>query len=76
MRAPPVRESGLSLALSGLPVATGMAAGTGSVIVFLDIDGVLLPFGDLADVVPEGTLFPDRCLAALSRWRPPGRVQS
>jgi len=43
---------------------TGMAHGPGSSILFLDIDGVLLPFGD---DLPEGFTFPDSCLAALSR---------
>ena len=36
------------------------------VLVFLDIDGVLLPFGENVPVVPAGALFPDECLHALS----------
>jgi hypothetical protein len=39
-----------------------------SVVIFLDVDGVILPFGDGVPIGPmtEGSLFPDSCLAALT----------
>ena len=39
---------------------------SGGVIVFLDIDGVLLPFGSNAAAVEPPALFDDACLSALS----------
>jgi hypothetical protein len=47
--------------------ARGGASGTRPPVVFLDVDGVLLPFGPGAE--QDGSArgrFPDRCLAALS----------
>jgi hypothetical protein len=39
-----------------------------SVVIFLDVDGVILPFGDAVPIATttEGSLFPDSCLAALT----------
>jgi hypothetical protein len=39
-----------------------------SVVIFLDVDGVILPFGDNLPVTTttDGSLFPDSCLAALT----------
>ena len=42
------------------------ASSSGGVIVFLDIDGVLLPFGSNAAAVEPPALFDDACLSALS----------
>ena len=39
----------------------------GSIVLFLDIDGVLLPFPDAPDEIGEGRLFPNEPLAALSK---------
>ena len=46
--------------------ASGGARAAGRSVVFLDVDGVLLPFGDDAPAPPEDGGFPQEPLAALS----------
>mmetsp|Transcript_11085 Transcript_11085/g.16526 ORF Transcript_11085/g.16526 Transcript_11085/m.16526 type:complete len:220 (-) Transcript_11085:148-807(-) len=58
--------SALESVASKSPRMASMLPAVPPPIVFLDIDGVLLPFGDGVQEVPSGSLFPDRCLAALS----------
>ena len=51
----------------------------GTIVIFLDIDGVLLPFPDSVTlIIGQGRLFPDDPLAALSKILqafPPGTVE-